>query len=673
MPTSDTMPLFTSAPRGVMARVRAALAGSLLLVLLAASASAQGSVVVVGGGSEAPGAYAWFVDHAPNRTVVVLDYEDAPNTSIVPRLIEEGAAATYLAVTSRDQANDPANRDAVLAADGVFLPGGDQWRYINRWKGTLVEEALQAVFDRGGVLGGTSAGAAVLSEIVFDARRGSIDSREVLLVPTSRDISLTDDFLDVLPGVLADTHFDERGRLGRLLAMLASYHQASGRWVTGVGLAYGTALAVGPDGVGTVFGGGPVTFLYPTERTRARVEPDQPLSLSNVRFLQLTDGSQVEVATGLVVEAPPTAEPFTPVPFRAPPFRAVLDGSADADAWLASGGSVSAFRAALSPSALVCVVSGPGAPIAATVVGAFTDAGQPVTLVGLDAASQDDAALAATARQCDAEVWVANDLRVLADVAAPTTAVGAALRDQLDGGAPALFLGSDARAVGQAGVTNAESRCDTSFQGSLILTPGLSLMDGLFVMPIGFETTTCHWENQIDGLMWGVAKTGASFGVLLADGSTLTFDGDAATMRGAVPALVLDARPVETVAYPVRRNNAALIEGEIHVVADGGTFDFFSAPTASEPTPDASPGRGLLVYPNPTAGPVSVVLDAPTGGQAEATVFDVLGREVASSRLGGLVGNDARVGLDLSGLQPGVYLVRVRVGGVVRHGQVTVR
>ena len=648
-----------------------ALRVALLLLVLAGGARAQGSLLLVGGGTEAPGGYAWFVAHAPNNHVVVLDYADNPGTSITGRLEDEGATVTYLPVPSQAAANDPANRDAVLAADGVFLPGGDQWRYVSRWKGTLIADALQAVFDRGGVLGGTSAGAMVLSEVVFDAQNGSFSSREALLDPTTSYISLTDDFLSVLPDALVDTHFDERGRLGRLLAMLANYHASSGQWVAGVGLAYGTALAVTPDGVGEVLGGGTVALLYPTDQTAATVDAGQPLSLSDVRLVQLSEGYRAEVATGTVVDAPDTAEPFTPLPFAAAPFHVALDGSSDPDAWLADGGSVDALRDRAGPAALVCVVSLPDAADAEAVAAALAEAGQPVLEVGLDAESQDDGDLAAAVAGCGAQVWVGNDLDEVADYAAPATAVGAALRARLAAGTHALFLGADARAVGTASVLNTENRCDASYQGALELEPALRLVDGLTVMSLAFDPgSSCHWENQITGMMWGVAQSRSAYGVLLAEGSTLALEGRTAVMDGAVPALVLDARVVETVDYPVRRNNPTLVNAFLHVVADGETFAFSAFPTASEPVTEAQ--RSLFfAYPNPTSGPVSLRFDAGAGGAATVDVYDLLGREVLRRDLGTLPAGPSRATLDLDGLSAGVYLARVRVGSAVQHRTIT--
>ncbi|WP_179299768.1 cyanophycinase [Rubrivirga marina] len=644
---------------------------ALAFLALAGGAQAQGSVLLVGGGSEAPGAYAWFVDHAPSKRVVVLDYTSDPGTSITGRLADEGATVTYLAIASEAEANDPANRDAVLAADGVFLPGGDQWRYVSRWKGTLIEEALQTVFDRGGVLGGTSAGAAVLSEVVFDARRGSVSSREALLVPTTPDLSLTDDFLSVLPGTLADTHFDERGRLGRLLAMLARYHADEGRWVTGIGLSYGTALAVTPDGVGEVLGGGAVTLLYPTDRTEATVEPAHSLSLSDVRLVQLTEGYRVEVSNGTVVGGPGTGESYAAVPFEAPAFPLVLDGSGDADAWLAAGGSVGQLQSRLPPDALVCVVSRPDAAPASAVASAMADSGQPVLAVGLDAGSQGDAGLADAVRDCEAQVWVANDLSEIAALADAGTAVGAALRGRLAAGVPALMLGTDARAVGQVSILNTESRCDASYRGALDLAPGLNLTGGLVVMPLAFDVDRCHWENQVTGLAWGLAQSRASYGVLLGDGSTLAVEGSTVTMEGAMPTLVLDARSVDLVDYPARRNNPALVGAFVHVVADGESFDFASAPTASEPGAEGATTGDLLVHPNPTTGRAALRFDVGTGGAAALALYDLVGREVLRRDLGVLAAGEARVTLDLRGLPASLYVVRVRVGAAVWHQRVT--
>ncbi|MEL6615711.1 MAG: cyanophycinase, partial [Bacteroidota bacterium] len=233
----------------------------LILLLLAPPLAAQ-SLLVVGGGRDVPAATAWFVDQAAGP-ILVLDYEVDPDPGSVDDLQAAGATVTYRPVTSRAEADDPALAAEVRASGGVFLPGGNQARYVDHWQGTALQGAIQDLYASGGAVGGTSAGAMVLGEVVFDARGGSFGSREALRDPAGAPISLTTGFLSLLDGVLVDTHFYERGRIGRLLAMVARHHAESGQWITGLGLDDATAITVGHDGIAEVHGRGTVTVVSP--------------------------------------------------------------------------------------------------------------------------------------------------------------------------------------------------------------------------------------------------------------------------------------------------------------------------------------------------------------------------------------------------------------------------
>ena len=84
------------------------------------------------------------------------------------------------------------------------------------------------MFNNGGVIGGTSAGLAVIGEVVFDAKYGGADPANVAYNPYHTRVHFEDDFLTILPGILADSHFLTRARMGRIVPMLARRVQDHG-------------------------------------------------------------------------------------------------------------------------------------------------------------------------------------------------------------------------------------------------------------------------------------------------------------------------------------------------------------------------------------------------------------------------------------------------------------
>jgi cyanophycinase len=210
------------------------------------------TVVVVGGGAEEEGGWsdALFAALGAGRRVAILGADVSS---------EPGWYARYfLALGARDAEEYVIPDHATALAtdlsgfDAFFLRGGDQAVYVDEWAGTPVEDAIRAA----AAVGGTSAGAAVLGELDYTAENGSVYPEEILRNVASRYVTLSDAFLPLLPGVITDTHFTQRGRIARLVPFAAC------NGLVGVGVDDMTGVIV-QDGVWTVVGTGTVTIVHP--------------------------------------------------------------------------------------------------------------------------------------------------------------------------------------------------------------------------------------------------------------------------------------------------------------------------------------------------------------------------------------------------------------------------
>ena len=126
---------------------------------------------------------------------------------------------------SREVANDPVFVHPLTEATGVWLGGGQQAVLMQPYLGTEVERQLKAVLERGGVVGGTSAGASVMSQVMI---AGGRDNKAEI-----------GDGFGFLTGVVIDQHFLRRNRIGRLLGVLSSHPD-----LIGIGIDEQTALEV---------------------------------------------------------------------------------------------------------------------------------------------------------------------------------------------------------------------------------------------------------------------------------------------------------------------------------------------------------------------------------------------------------------------------------------------
>ncbi len=163
-----------------------------------------GALVICGGGGLPESVRREFVRLAggPKAKIVVIPTAssdaDGPAAEVAEFLEpwnKMGAASVVLLHTrSRAKADDPAFSRPLEDATGVWFSGGDQSRVTEVYLGTAVERALHAVLGRGGVIGGTSAGAAIMSRVMITG------GREKATVGTG---------FGFLPGTVVDQHAAE--------------------------------------------------------------------------------------------------------------------------------------------------------------------------------------------------------------------------------------------------------------------------------------------------------------------------------------------------------------------------------------------------------------------------------------------------------------------------------
>lgn len=211
-------------------------------------------IVLMGGGSEVDQAAIRFAEAANGGDVLVLRATGS-TSSYTSWFASELSLSPAPRAVATARIDDPlaAAEDAVLCrvarADAVWLAGGDQSDYLLRWPEALHASLARAV-ARGVAIGGTSAGAMSLSALTFDAAHDTVDSLTALASPLSDTVSLSRSPFSppATAGVLVDTHFSERDRLGRLIAFVArAAHE--GEDVIGLGIDEESAVVIDDDSV----------------------------------------------------------------------------------------------------------------------------------------------------------------------------------------------------------------------------------------------------------------------------------------------------------------------------------------------------------------------------------------------------------------------------------------
>jgi beta-aspartyl-peptidase (threonine type) len=268
----------------------------------------SGGLLLLGGGDRNDEAMRWFFAKAGNGHIVVLRASYGPEIGREFYRERSGVRSveTYV-FTDRAAASDRKMLASLKRADGIFIAGGDQSRYVRFWKGTPVAAALDAHVNAGKPLAGTSAGLAILGEQLYGAMDGgSLQSADALADPFGLANTIERSFLHIalLKGIVTDTHFKERNRLGRLLAFLAKAQAgapADAQPYRGLGVDEDAAVAVEADGSTRVYatqaGGG--AWLVDGSTLR-NLDSRGPLRAGRVKVIGIGPNSRLRLPDGIV-------------------------------------------------------------------------------------------------------------------------------------------------------------------------------------------------------------------------------------------------------------------------------------------------------------------------------------------------------------------------------------
>ena len=534
-------------------------------------------------------------------------------------------------------------------------------------------KAIREVYQRGGVIGGSSAGEAVLSQVIFDARVASTDPRIALRNPLSSGITFTEDFLGFASGIIADTHFYERGRLGRLLSMIAVYKSQTEKEIKGVGVDYNTALAISSDGVGEVMGSGTVTILRFSPATQYVLEPGKSLSMSNVRLDQLTKGFKFNTKTGNIL-IPATAVPFQPKSVTASTETILLDGSGRSSDWFSASGSLKKLTTQLSSSTdTIGIVSSPASnAIASSVDSCLKQWNISSRLLYINETIKNDLGLSKNIAQCAAFVFVGNNGDSLAQLLNSSTIAGSALFTQFSNGKPALFLGNDGILAADSGVGQIEKNIYGAYYGYLTLIKGINALQGISIVPRLYEISD-YIDNRASGLFWGMGKSHNAFGILLDAGSYVSVINKKLQVFGPTPAMIIDARAVRIVDFPSwkdpgkanPRQNSALIGAKIHVLRETEVFDlnYLSEVRIEKIKNDIPNGFSLSQnYPNPFNPSTNIYFSLAQRENVSLKIFDIMGKEIATTVNEEKSAGSYHILFNGSNLSSGIYLYRLESG-----------
>jgi cyanophycinase len=259
---------------------------------------------LMGGGTDLDEAFRFLCDRASGGDMVVLRARGDDEYNAYLRGICHLNSVATLIIPNRKAAQDPFVAETISHAAAIFIAGGDQANYINFWMNTPVQSALNDPIKRGVPVGGTSAGLAVLGEYAYSAQGDkpddpNLDGKTALADPFGPRISTARGFLDIpiLKGIITDTHFARRDRMGRLLVFLARLNEsgkadaAGAQRVRGIGVQERAAVLLEPDGKAHVVGYGS-TYFIEADRAAGLVQKGKPLTYGPFIVQKVAPGAE---------------------------------------------------------------------------------------------------------------------------------------------------------------------------------------------------------------------------------------------------------------------------------------------------------------------------------------------------------------------------------------------
>ena len=228
--------------------------------------TAKPGLILMGGGTDVDAAIQWFLQRAPGGDVVVIRSTGADGYNQYMYDMASVNSVETIIIDSRAKADLSSVAQKIRNAEALFIAGGDQWDYVNYWKNSATEDAINYLLNTKKVtIGGTSAGCAVLGNIYFSAQNGTVTSAQALKDPYNRYMALgQNDFIlsSLLSNTITDSHFTQRDRQGRLVTFLARMMKD---WnyttVKGIGIDEQTAVCIDETGLGKVYGINNAYFL----------------------------------------------------------------------------------------------------------------------------------------------------------------------------------------------------------------------------------------------------------------------------------------------------------------------------------------------------------------------------------------------------------------------------
>ena len=265
--------------------------------------SSNGHLVIIGGGD--------FPDYVMKKIIDLAGGKDSkiiviPNASSEPEesavyIVEEfknlGCTNVNYILFTKSDANKDSLIDKLSGATGIFFGGGDQAFLTRDLLGTKLLDAIKNIYENGGVISGTSAGAAVMSHVMITGNElKNNDSTDIFITIEKENVENIEGF-GFLNTVIIDQHFIKRKRLNRLISLVLENPD-----LIGVGIDEETSIIVNPGNTFDVLGENQVMIFNPSNALNIKEDSRGNLGVENLKVDILLSGDKYDLKTRSIIK-----------------------------------------------------------------------------------------------------------------------------------------------------------------------------------------------------------------------------------------------------------------------------------------------------------------------------------------------------------------------------------
>ncbi len=259
-------------------------------------AKARGYLFIIGGGDRPGKMMRRFVELAGrfgSGKIVIFPMASSVPAEAGPEIAAEfkscGAREAEYHVLTRDQALKEESVAILNNVGGVYFSGGVQSRQMDVLRDTPIHRKLRDLYEKGCVIGGTSAGAAVMSEVMItgEERKKVGEDHQFETIEAANVITV--EGFGFLKTAIIDQHFATRKRHNRLISLVAEKPQ-----LLGIGIDESTAIIVNPGEVFDVVGEKNVV-IYDASKAKIKITTSRAIGLTGMRMDILLPGDSFDL------------------------------------------------------------------------------------------------------------------------------------------------------------------------------------------------------------------------------------------------------------------------------------------------------------------------------------------------------------------------------------------